>query len=77
MLIAQTWQKVNFPRDGLAFCARVTNRRGGVLYRSCYYTTREEAVAEAFAARPTAKEVSSGYGVGGNFGIEWHKREGV
>lgn len=57
-----------------AFTASVTDKRGRPLFRSAYYTTREEAVAEAFEARPKAKSVTSGYGLNGTFDIRWHDR---
>ncbi len=38
------------------------------------FTTREEARDCAFTLNPKAKEVSTGYGYHGSFGIIWHRR---
>jgi hypothetical protein len=72
----ETWLK-RIPNDSQTrhFQANVSDKRGRRLFTSAYYTTREEAVAEAFKARPKAKSVTSGYGWNGTFDIRWHDRD--
>ena len=57
-----------------AFQARVQASGRNARYFSAYYTTREEAVADADMARPRAKLIASGYGYHGGFDIRFHKR---
>jgi hypothetical protein len=56
------------------YTARITDKSGRLILAVGPFENREDAINAAFAARPTAKIVSSGYGYGGTFDIQWTNR---
>jgi hypothetical protein len=66
------------------YVARISDRDGRPLYRSPAMASREEAAADAFAARPKARECSTGKAIEmdgtwreTHFDIRFHRRNEI
>lgn len=59
------------------FTAIIVDKRGNTLAKSEGHITRIDAAREVFKLRPNATRCSTGYGVGGHLGIQWHDRADI